>query len=55
MDGAVDGQTAAFQDSFNTGYKQGLKFGLQIGFNEAAPRWVLWVGSNVSKLKKNNK
>ncbi|KAJ8723883.1 hypothetical protein PYW07_007863 [Mythimna separata] len=35
MDGASDGQTATFQDSFNVGYKQGFVFGVELGFREA--------------------
>ncbi|KAF9415497.1 hypothetical protein HW555_006919 [Spodoptera exigua] len=35
MDGASDGQTAEFQNSFNIGYEQGFTFGLQLGSNEA--------------------
>lgn len=34
MDGASDGQTAVFQESFNVGYKQGFTFGLELGFRE---------------------
>ncbi|KAJ8714063.1 hypothetical protein PYW08_007683 [Mythimna loreyi] len=35
MDGASDGQTATFQDSFNVGYKQGFTIGVELGFREA--------------------
>lgn len=35
MDGASEGQTAVFQDSFNVGYKQGIAFGLELGSREA--------------------
>ncbi|XP_022817397.1 uncharacterized protein LOC111350196 [Spodoptera litura] len=35
MDGASDGQTAEFQNSFNIGYEQGFTFGLQLGSKEA--------------------
>lgn len=35
MDGASDGQTAEFQNSFNIGYEQGFTFGLQLGAKEA--------------------
>ncbi|KAL0869088.1 hypothetical protein ABMA27_007396 [Loxostege sticticalis] len=35
MDGAADGQSAAFQSSFDVGYNQGLIFGLQLGLSGA--------------------
>ncbi|XP_061721808.1 uncharacterized protein LOC133533883 [Cydia pomonella] len=53
MDGAADGQDAAFQTSFNIGYEQGFNFGVEIAFNQALaqyknepvmnlqdPRWI---------------
>lgn len=38
MDGASDGQTAVFQQSFNLGYAQGIHFGLELGLMEAMLR-----------------
>ncbi|XP_026743135.1 uncharacterized protein LOC113504854 [Trichoplusia ni] len=39
MDGASDGQSAVFQQSFDVGYEQGLNFGLEIGFKDAIARF----------------
>ncbi|XP_028177127.1 uncharacterized protein LOC114364965 [Ostrinia furnacalis] len=33
LDGAADGQSAAFQCSFDIGYSQGFMFGLQLGLS----------------------
>ncbi|XP_063387768.1 uncharacterized protein LOC134673684 [Cydia fagiglandana] len=39
MDGAADGQNAAFQTSFNIGYEQGFSFGIELGFNETLAQY----------------
>ncbi|XP_063367597.1 uncharacterized protein LOC134656012 [Cydia amplana] len=39
MDGAADGQNAAFQTSFNIGYEQGFNFGTELGFNETLAQY----------------
>lgn len=50
MDGASDGQTAVFQDSFNVGYKQGFAFGLELGSREAISRSLYNVKINIKCL-----
>ncbi|XP_013135682.1 PREDICTED: uncharacterized protein LOC106101113 [Papilio polytes] len=34
-DGVIDGQTATYQNSFDTGYEQGFNFGFQLGLTNA--------------------
>ncbi|XP_075982994.1 uncharacterized protein LOC142981172 [Anticarsia gemmatalis] len=35
MDGASDGQSSVYQQSFDMGYELGFNFGLDLGFKEA--------------------